>query len=161
MNQIAGSRLSSGAGQNQVIRIPEPSAGEYTIVLYGVTDGQASVQVEGSAGGESTFSYSQSSNVTSVDARVVKLQLDAINGVLREVAATVGVPTEGIEVVSPSPQSPDGDREKPAALKKETAPAQAGGGLHLNSTYRLGDWGIITAIVFIVGGMLTIIWRRI
>jgi hypothetical protein len=57
INQISGSRSLSSLEGNQVITIPQPQSGEYTIALRYLTDGAAHFNVQGKSDGDVMFEY--------------------------------------------------------------------------------------------------------
>jgi hypothetical protein len=57
INQISGSRSLLSPEGNQVITIPQPQSGEYTIALRYLTDGAAHFNVQGTSDGDVAFEY--------------------------------------------------------------------------------------------------------
>ncbi len=175
LNQISGSQVSSPDSPRQTIRIREPDTGEYTIILHGVADGNTFFSVEGFAEGQSTFAYTESCNITSINETVLKLHVDVLDGLLQgatvlnlksseskvgEAATTLKTASEEIKYTSSPQRPPDGDKERPAASKKKETSGQKGIGFHFGSGYTVNGW-IVASIVVLLAGILAIVWRRI
>jgi hypothetical protein len=163
LNQISGSQVSSPEGSSQTVRIREPYTGEYTIILNGIADGKTSLNVEGFVEGKKTFIYSESCNITSINATVLKLHVDVLNGLMA-----------GATLLSPrSPESQAGEtvaalkstseetvnKEKSTLSEKEEAPGQKESGLQLGG-YKVDKWAVIMGIVVLLAGILIIVWRK-
>jgi len=86
LNQIPGSRSSVREESGHIIRIPEPSSGEYTVVLRGVDAGTADFSIEALAEGKSTFKYAGSTKTTAASEWVLRLRVDVFGGLLQRVS---------------------------------------------------------------------------
>ena len=165
LNQICGSQVSSPGDSSQTVRIPEPSNGEYTIVLNGVTDGSASISVEGFAEGKSAFVYTESCNVTSINETIRKLHVDILGGLLQgatmlNLVAPESQAAETIETTQTASEEPGVSQEKSTASEKENTPAKNETGLNFGGGYKVDKWAVITSIVILLSGILIVVWRR-
>jgi len=162
INQITGSRLSAPEEEYQTVIIPEPSTGEYTIKLFGVAGGDAFFNIEGFAGGENTFSYTESGNITNANEYVLKLHLDVLNGLLGK--ATVAKVAPSDNQVEPAATAAMLDIES-EIIPDVSSPAEAGiqkeSWLSTENSPVASIWTGVTILVLIIGGVLVVVWRRI
>ena len=80
LNQIPGSSISADQSV-QTIRIPNPQAGDYSVMLRGAADADALVSVEGLVDGKSAFLHVESCNLTAARDMVLNLQYNVIEAV--------------------------------------------------------------------------------
>jgi hypothetical protein len=161
LNQISGSRLSPSEDLYQTIRIYEPSAGDYTIVLRGATDGSSSLSIEGFAQGQSGFLHAESCNITAANDLVLKLHLDVLNGLVRGATVLGLEPKEATAATSP-PESAANNIETPAVSnvsKKEAATDQGEGWVRFEGATRYSQLVAIASIV-ILFAVLFVVWRK-
>jgi FecR-like protein len=78
-NQIKNSATTSPSDGNQIITVPEPQNGQYTIVFRGVTDGSANIQVRGMNQENLAFSFSKSADVAEGDEYKLTVRVRANN----------------------------------------------------------------------------------
>jgi hypothetical protein len=172
LNQIAGSQLSSPDSSYQTVRIREPYAGDYTLILRGVADGSTSLSIEAFAEGKSTLFYTESCNVTTENSFVLKLHLDVLNGLLGKANETKstspGSQTEPaattIKTASKdtgAATSTEDNKEKTAISGKEETPCQKESWFRIGGGYIANKWVIITCMVVFLAGILLIVWKRI
>ena len=163
LNQIAGSQVSSPEGSSQTVRIREPNTGEYTIILNGLTDGITSLNVEGFVEGKKTFVYSESCNITSINATVLKLHVDVLNGLMA--GATLLSPkspesqAEETTAALKAASEETVDKEKSTLSEKEKSPGQKEAGFSIRG-YKVDKWAVLTSIVVLLAGILIIVWRK-
>ncbi len=87
-NQITGSQSSSPSDGTQIVTIPEPTTGEYIVVLRPVAQGTANFSITGKSGDAVTFEHAETLPTTSESGWLVHLDLDVDDdGVI--VSATV------------------------------------------------------------------------
>ncbi|MFH0914081.1 MAG: hypothetical protein V1849_02180 [Chloroflexota bacterium] len=126
VNQIAGSKASVIGESNQVIRISEPGAGTYSIVLRGTDDRTSNFSIEALAEGKRVFRYASSWKITAEREFTISLQVNVLDGLL-----------QGVSLVHPEPPGSqvkaDAAQAKTRAEEKERV-AEEGGPLDL---YRL------------------------
>jgi hypothetical protein len=119
VNQISGSSISGDGASGQTIRIREPEAGDYTLMLHGVTDGTGEISVEGFVGGKTAFLHIESCNITAAKETLLKLHYEVIDGLLaREPQDEPGI--AGNAALASEISDKPAAAEKPAAIK--TAP---------------------------------------
>lgn len=149
-NQIPGSQLSAPDAVKQTIRIPEPYAGAYTLLLHGVT-GSAIIRIEAFAGGKPTVSYTE--NVTADDNMILKLHLDVLNGLLGKE-----------DNVKPAPSATTKTIETALAAPKATGPEGTPDteGAWFRADANIDDkWIIVGSIAVLLVGLLLVAWKKI
>jgi len=88
-NQILGSKSSPLAEGTQVITIPDPVAGQYSIVLRCIADGTIQLDLGGSSGGQTVFQQTSTRNVTAGSEWIIKVNLKFDDGQL--IGALAGI----------------------------------------------------------------------
>ena len=164
LNQISGSQLSSPGATSQTVRIREPHAGDYTLILHGVTDGSAALNVQGFAEGKSTLSYTESCNVTTEKNFVLKLHLDVLNGLLGKASDTKSTSPGSQTGPAPTISKTTAKNQVPTTSKVNspgTAPGQKESWFRIGDTYITNKLVIIAGLVVFLAGILLIIWKRI
>jgi hypothetical protein len=163
VNQIDGSKTSLPEEELQVVRIPDPAAGEYTIKLHGVTDGSTTFQIEGYAEGESTFSYTESCNITTVNDYVLQLHVDVLNGLLGKATVVRNTaPESGDKPTATIVKTETEDNIVPdVAEREEVAGTGKESWLNAGSSPIANIWTAVTVLVVLLAGALVLIWRRI
>jgi len=81
-NQIPGSQSLLYLDGNQVITVPEPTSGEYTVALRFVTDGKAHFKIQGISNGESIFDFKGKYEGTCEDGWLIRFNLQVEDGVI-------------------------------------------------------------------------------
>ncbi len=79
-NQIIGSQLQTQADGGQTISIPNPSTGEYLIVLRAVQDGDVEIGLKGLCGGASVFDTTDSYAMEAGSEWLIRLALAVKDG---------------------------------------------------------------------------------
>jgi len=87
-NQITGAQSTSPSDGVQVITIPNPVAGEYSVVLRCVADGTSQVNLTYLSKGEAVFTHASAHEVTSGSEWLIPIHLEVADGQL--ISATVG-----------------------------------------------------------------------
>jgi len=151
LNQIIGSRLFMAENESQIVSIPEPDAGPYTVELNGMGGEEAGVSVDAYAEGKLTMHYAE--NVSAGDNLMLKLHLDILNGLLgnaddvKPAPAPTVAPPEKTAPPGPSPAGP----EPPV----NTEQPDFSGDSYLDVT-----WLIIGGIVVVLVALLVIAWKK-
>jgi hypothetical protein len=162
VNQIAGSKLSLPEEEFQTVRIPEPTAGEYTIKLYGVAGGDAYFNIEGYAEGENTFSYTESGNITTANEYVLQLHIDVLDGLLGKATVAKAVPSDNQARPVATAATPEaGNITMPDVSSQEEAPNRKEGWLSTGNSPIANIWAGVTVLVLVMAGVLVAVWRRI
>ncbi|MBU2608096.1 MAG: FecR domain-containing protein, partial [Chloroflexi bacterium] len=81
-NQISGSQSSSPVGGTQVITIPKPTSGEYTIVLRYVADGKANFNLAGKSEGGAIYQFTGAHEAKQGSAWVMRVNVNVEDGLL-------------------------------------------------------------------------------
>jgi hypothetical protein len=165
LNQISGSQVSSPQDSYQTVRIREPSDGEYTLILNGVADGSTSIRVQGFAEGKSTFVYTESCNVTSINETVRKLHVDVLAGLLQgatmlNLVAPESQAGETTPALKTASQEMGNDKEQSTISEKEKTSGQKETGFNFGGGYKVDKWAVITSVVILLAGILIVVWRR-
>jgi hypothetical protein len=79
-NQIPGSQSSSLPGGNQIITIPQPVSGEYTVGLRYLTEGAARVDIQGKSDGEIAFRWVGKCEGSRQSGWLIRFKLQVNNG---------------------------------------------------------------------------------
>lgn len=74
-NQIAGARTTSPSEGTQTIRIPDPTPGEYSLMLRSISDGVAQVRVESFSIGQLVSTHTDSQDVKRMSEWIVPITL--------------------------------------------------------------------------------------
>jgi hypothetical protein len=174
VNQISGSSVAVAEESSQTIRIREPEAGEYTLMLRGVADGTGEITVEGFVEGKSTFRQIASCNITAAKETLLKLHYDVIDGLLqRQSPSDQGIPAGNAALASELSAkttadgksgkiqpAPEDTHQTPEALSKQEGPADGGfswfGG---DKSGQLTRWMTVGIFLFLIG-IVFLIWRR-
>ena len=141
INQISGSRSLSSPEGKQVITIPQPKSGEYTIALRYLTDGVAHFNIQGTSDGDVAFEYAGNYeglnengwlihiNVRVDNGRIIDSQVSEVEPLGVEGPEKI-VKTESIKsrTVSVEPIGQNGDeksgQDKGADLSRDVAQSQ-------------------------------------
>ncbi len=81
-NQIPGSQSSSPTEGTQVITIPQPTSGEYTVVLRYVADGTAQFDIQGSSEGGAVYQYAATHEAIEGSEWLISLNIQVEDGQL-------------------------------------------------------------------------------
>jgi hypothetical protein len=150
VNQIPGSQLSEPDAAMQTVRIPDPYAGDYSLLLHGVT-GPANVSVEAFTDGKPTLSYTD--NVSTENNLMLKLHMDVLNGLLGRAENFKPAPAATAKATATAPASPD--TISPTAMP-DTKESWFGADGKINN-----KWVIIGSIAALLIGILLIVWKKI
>jgi hypothetical protein len=163
VNQIDGSQITLPEEELQVVRIPDPATGEYTIKLHGVTDGSTSLRIEGYAEGKNTFSYTESCNITTANDYILQLHLDVLNGLLGKATVVRNAPPEsGDKPAATTVKTNTQDKEVPdVAERGEAAGTGKESWLNAGNSPIANIWTAVTILVLLMAGILVFVWRRI
>lgn len=150
INQIAGSQLSAPDAAMQTVRIPDPYAGAYSLLLNGITGGGATVSIEAFADGKPTMSFTN--NVTTENNLLLKLHLDVLNGLLGRADDIKPAPTAttGTAVTTPP---------KPATNTPEGMPDTKESWFRSDGSID-SKWVIIGSVAALLIGILLIVWKK-
>jgi len=141
INQISGSRSLSSPEGKQVIIIPQPKSGEYTIALRYLTDGAAHFNIQGKSDGDVAFEYAGNYEGLNENGWLIHINVRVDNGrIIDSQVREVGplgvegpekiVKTESIKsrTVSVEPIGQNGDeksgQDKGADLSRDVAQSQ-------------------------------------
>jgi uncharacterized protein (DUF736 family) len=149
INQIPGSQLSAPEAPMQSVRIPDPYAGEYSLMLHGVT-GSAAVSIEAFAGGKPTMSYTD--NVSTENNLMLKLHLDVLNGLLGRAQDSNPVPTVTTGTTKPT-------TAEPATVTPEAMPDTKESWFRSDGSID-SKWVVIGSIAALLIGILLIVWKK-
>lgn len=155
VNQISGSRIFSLDDSSQMILIPEPEKGEYSLVLSGDVGATGTYSLEGFSGGERTFEQTASGNITSEGNLVLQLHLDVIDGLVRGAEAlTSDESSEQDTTTLPM------DNENTSAQLNEGNTADNVPWYRSLGTYTSGSWIAIVSIVTLFVLIFILAWKR-
>jgi hypothetical protein len=155
INQIFGSRILTSDDMNRMILISEPDEGEYSVVLFGDVGTSGTYTIEGFSGGERTFTEAGSANITSEEGMVLKLHLDVIDGLIKDITELTSNESSEQDAVISSPE--DGDSSSQVNKKnseQETPWYQALG------SYSSSSWIVIVSIVALFALIFILVWKR-
>jgi len=141
INQISGSRSLSSPEGKQVITIPQPQSGEYTIALRYLTDGVANFNIQGMSDGDVAFEYAGNYEGLNENGWLIHIKVHVENGrVIDSQVSEVGplgvegpekiVKTESVKgrTVSVEPIGQNGDeksgQDSGAGLSQDAAQSQ-------------------------------------
>jgi hypothetical protein len=164
INQIPGSQISSANGSTQTISIPEPETGEYKVVLQGAAGDKVSYSVEGFTNSQSTFVSSQSDNASSFNQTVLKLHVEVLDGLLKEIPG-LNLMSEVKSETTTATSQPTAESSTiidKSSRTRETGPNnKRDNGFSIGRGYSIGQWFILAVIIVFLGLGAVIIWRRI
>ncbi len=86
-NQITGAQSTSPSAGVQVITIPNPVSGEYSVVLRCIADGTSQLNITYLSEGESVFTHASAYEITGSSEWLIPIQLEVSDGQL--ISATV------------------------------------------------------------------------
>jgi hypothetical protein len=147
VNQIPGSQLSAPDAAMQTVRIPDPYAGEYALLLHGVT-GMANVSIEAFADGKPTASFTD--NVSTDNNLLLKLHLDVLNGLLGRSEDIKPTPAATAKATATTPP-----QTHPQAMPDTKESWFSADGKIDNK------WVIIGGISVLLIGILLIVWKKV
>ncbi len=155
VNQISGSRVFSLDDSSQMILIPEPVEGEYSVVLSGDVGATGTYSVEGFSGGESTFVKTESANITSEEGLVLRLHLDVLDGLVKGVTAL----TSDESPEQDTAISATGNENASTQLNEENTEGEVPWYRSLGS-YTSSSWIVIVSIVTLFALIFILVWKR-
>ena len=155
VNQISGSRVFSLDDSSQMILIPEPDEGEYSVVLSGDVGATGTYSVEGFSGGESTFVNTESANITSEEGLVLKLHLDVLDGLVKGVTELTSDESPEQDTTT----SVTGNENASTQLNEENTEGEVPWYRSLG-TYTSNSWIVIVSIVTLFALIFILVWKR-
>ncbi len=163
VNQISGSQISLADDTIQTIRIPEPETGEYKVILQNATGDSVSYRVEGFTDGQSTFVSSQSDNASSFNRTVLKLHVDVLDGLLKEVPGLnlmSEVKSEKPTASSQPVQESSTETGEPAIATGTSPDIKKDRWFQFGRDYSMEQWFVAAAIIGFLGLGALVIWRK-
>jgi hypothetical protein len=155
VNQISGSRIFSLDDSSQMILIPEPDEGEYSVVLSGDVGATGTYSIEGFSGGESTFVQTGSGNITSEEGLVLRLHLDVLDGLMKGVTAL----TSDESPEQDTAISATGNENTSTQLNEENTEGEVPWYRSLGA-YTSSSWIVIVSIVTLFALVFILVWKR-
>ena len=155
VNQISGSRVFSLDDSSQMILIPEPDEGEYSVVLSGDIGATGTYSVEGFSGGESAFVQSGSANITSEEGLVLRLHLDVLDGLVKGVTELTSDESPEQDTTT----SVTGNENASTQLNEENTEGEVPWYRSLG-TYTSNSWIVIVSIVTLFALIFILVWKR-
>lgn len=155
VNQISGSRAFMLDDSSQMILIPEPDEGEYSMVMFGDVGACGTYFVEGFSGGERAFVQTSSANITSEEGLVLRLHLDVLDGLVKGVTAL----TSDESPEQDTTDSAAGGELVPAQLNEENKEDEVPWYKSLGS-YTSNSWIVIASIVALFALIFILVWKR-
>ena len=155
VNQITGSRVYSLDDSSQMILIPEPVEGEYSVVLSGDVGATGTYSVEGFSGGESAFVKTESANITSEEGLVLRLHLDVLDGLVKGVTTL----TSDESPEQDTAISTTGNENTSSQLNEDNTEGEVPWYRSLGS-YTSSSWIVIVSIVTLFALVFVLVWKR-
>ncbi len=144
LDQISGSQVSLAAESSGTVRIPDPGAGQYRLQLRGAGNGESRFSVVAKKAGDSVFEYAGSCNITTGGEWLLRLQVEAVDGLLQEVRLVTAAQARGKET---------GAGTAPSGVVEAGRSGQG-------SAHQVSQWVTIGSVA-LLSLLLAVIWKRL